>query len=68
MANTTYTIPMSRLTGALRKTGLQQFANMLAHLDAYNIDLVSVGRQGANVNIVLSDPVPADQLEHIGLV
>jgi len=33
----------------------------------YNADLVSVTRSGANWNIILSNPVPAEESRHIRL-
>jgi hypothetical protein len=67
MANTTYQVPLSRFTNpATRRDALLKLCDVLLHLDALAVDLVSVNKQGQNLNVVLSDPLPAEQLEHLG--
>lgn len=66
MANTTYPIPtnqQARMDEAL----MMLVQHLPTYRTLYNADLVSVTRTGANWNIVLSNPVPAAESQHIKL-
>lgn len=68
MPQTAYNIPLTRIAKAVRKAGYTKLADLLTHLDDLDIDLVSLNRKAGNLEIVLSDAVPEDQHDHLGLV
>ena len=67
MAVTTYTTP--RITAQTRREAYGRFAALLVHIPYFTgVDIVSIVRNEDNsVTITLTNPIPADQLEHLGL-
>lgn len=67
MATTIYTTP--RVTAQTRKRAYTLLGLLLDHIPYYQgIDIVSIVRNADNsVTITLTNPIPADQLEHLGL-
>lgn len=66
MANTVYTIPTSA-QARFDEAMPMLLAHIPAYRAAYNVDLVSIVKQGANWQITLSNPLPASELVHIKL-
>lgn len=68
MAQTSYT-PTAVVTLQNRKAVYDHLVVFLQHLDAFNINLVSIVRNADNtITITVSSPIAADQLDHLGLV
>jgi aspartate carbamoyltransferase regulatory subunit len=67
MAQTAYTTPI--ITAQTRKRAYAQLGLLIDHIPHYQgIDIVSIVRNGDNsVTITLTNPIPADQLDHLGL-
>jgi hypothetical protein len=62
-----------QLTRANRRRIFDGFVELIHHLDAWNLELTNITRPatGQNANFVvvtISDPIPADQIDHLGLV
>lgn len=64
MANTTYVIPQSQQERFEEAIPLL-FIHLATYRTLYNVDLVSIAKQGQNWNVILSNPLPADELKHI---
>lgn len=65
MAQTSYT-STTVITLANRAAAYERAARMLQHLDALNLNLVSiVVNADKTVTVTLNNPVPADQLSHL---
>jgi hypothetical protein len=67
MANTSYSIPVG--SAAARERAQDVLVGVGGHLIAwreiYNIDLVSIVVQGANLVFTFSNPVPIEEQRHI---
>jgi hypothetical protein len=57
MANTTYSFPVSPADRAVEAM-VAVFTHLTAWKQRYNIDFVSCVRNGANLDVTFSDPVP----------
>jgi aspartate carbamoyltransferase regulatory subunit len=64
---TSYTSP--RITAQTRKRAYALLGLLIDHIPHFQgIDIVSIVRNADNsVTITLTNPLPADQLEHLGL-
>lgn len=61
-----YTTP--RITAQTKRRAYELLASLLDHLPNLGIDLVSIVRNADNsVTITLTNPIPADRLDHLGL-
>lgn len=67
MAQTSYTT--RQITVDTRKHAYSRLSQLIDHLPYFQgIDLVSITRNADNtITIVLSNPIPLGQLEHLGL-
>lgn len=71
MANTTYQTSRSVLassTPAERQEALEMFCLFLQHLDVFGVALVSIAIRQGKIEITLNNPIPADQLTHLGVI
>lgn len=68
MAQFAYTSQVS-VTLATRRAAYERLALMLVHLDGLGINLVSIVRNADNtITITTNQAIPAEQLDHLGLV
>lgn len=68
MPNTTYTTQQA-VTLATRDAAYRRIADFLLHLDPLNLNLLSMVLNGNNtISFVLNNPLPAAQVDHLGLV
>lgn len=69
MAQTTYTRVLPNLTRATREVVYEKLAAVLSHLPNLDVDLLSISLDvpTRTLTVTLTNPVPADQLEHLGL-
>lgn len=66
MAQTSYTSPV--ITAGTRRVAYERLALLLTHLDALNINLVSIVRNADNtITVTVASAVPPEQLIHLGL-
>lgn len=67
MPNTTYT-SRKAVTLATRAAAYEKLSEILLHLDALNLNLVSIVRNGDNtVSITVSNPIRADHVDPFDL-
>jgi hypothetical protein len=67
MAQTTYRSQVA-VTLATRRRAYERICDFLSHLDALDLNLVSITRDGSNfIVITLSDPLPVSHVDHMGL-
>lgn len=64
MANTNYTIPQSQ-QARFEEAVPALFIHLATYRVIYNVDLVSINKQGANWVIILTNPLPAAELQHL---
>lgn len=69
MAATTYTRVLPNLTKATRRAAYKRIILLLEHLEAFDIDLLSITFDAPTrtVSITLTDPVPVDNIDHLDL-
>lgn len=66
MANTTYSIPLNN-PGRIADAMSQVFMHLIGWKLRYNIDFVSCIRNGSNLDVTFSDPLPQVERDHIRL-
>lgn len=67
MAQTTY-VSKQAVTLATRSAAYERIAMFMIHLDALGLNLVSIVRRADNfIEIILNNPLPAEQVDHLGL-
>lgn len=67
MAATTY-VSKQAVTLATREVAYRRIANLCVHLHPLDLNLISVTRRADNfVEVVLNNPLPAEQLDHLGV-
>ena len=64
MANTTYSIPLNQ-PARVAEAMAAVFLHLVEWKRRFNIDFVSCVRNGANLDVTFSDPVPQAEREHI---
>jgi hypothetical protein len=64
MANTTYSIPLNQ-PARVAEAMSAVFLHLVSWKQRFNIDFVSCIRNGANLDVTFSDPVPQSEREHI---
>lgn len=67
MAQTTYVSKVA-VTMQTRAIAYERLSLLLQHLEPLNLNLVSVVRRADNfVEVTLNNPLPANQIDHLGL-
>lgn len=67
MAQTTYTTTTA-VTLATRRIAYQRIAELFMHLDAFNLNVLAIVLNADHtVSITLNNPLPAGQLQHLGV-
>lgn len=66
---TTYNRVLPNLTAATRAAAYEKLSMLLGHLGPLGVDLISVSIDvpTRTVTVVLTAPLPDEQLEHLGL-
>lgn len=68
MAQTTY-VSQQAVTLGTRGAAYQRLSNMLLHFDTFNLNLLSVIKRADNfIEVTLNNPLPPEQIDHLGLV
>ena len=70
MAQTTYTRVLPNLTVATRLAAYEKLSLLLSHLMPLGVDLLSLSIDvpTRTLTVILTDPLPNDQLDHLGLI
>lgn len=68
MAQTTYVSKQAVTTLAARKVAYERVADLFLHLHGFNLNFVSLSvRADSRLELVLNNPLPASQLDHLGV-
>lgn len=70
MAQTTYQRTLPNLTRATRLAVYERLSSLFSHLPAFdNVDLLSISIDTTTrvVTVTLTNPLPDEQLDHLGL-
>lgn len=67
---TTYTRVLPNLTAATRAAAYEKLSLLLSHLVPLSVDLLSVAIDvpTRTVTVILTAPLPDEQLDHLGLI
>lgn len=69
MAITIYRSKVRITTLALRTAAFEKLRDLLVHIEALNINFTSIVVEAdKSVTVTLEDPLPAAQIDHLGLV
>jgi hypothetical protein len=66
VATTIYTYTLPNSLPATRSKAYQRLSSLFSHLDAFGVNVDSIVRVGLDITITLDNPLPAEQLEHLG--